>query len=366
MAESESSEQEVVGCAREDCTVVEDGKCLEGLSLEECPHVNFKAKSPTSSNGHEPRSPEGASHSSKESVAGKEKARDVERGGVNLHDGTSLSLSETRTITTSALARIVVLAGMAESGKTTLLACLSEMYQRGPYAGHVFAGSRTLPAFEKRCHLARVRSNREEADTPRTPRDEGAKFVHLRLREKNLSSPPQEVLLSDIHGELFQSVRDSSTEAQRLEFLNRTDHFALLVDGAKLLDPAQRASAQAGARGILRRLIDEKLLGTASFVDVLFTKWDLIKDAGESEREKAKEMARRIRAGFNDKFSDDVERLRFFQVAARPEPGSDIEQGYGIEDLFRSWIEDTPLLSKPSLNAEDHATNQREFSKFSI
>ena len=86
---------------------------------------------------------------------------------IDLPSGKELNEVAANTIAASRSVRVVVLAGPVDSGKTTLLTSLYELFQWGTVADQLFAGSTTLPAFEQRCHLARTVSGGEIADTGR-------------------------------------------------------------------------------------------------------------------------------------------------------------------------------------------------------
>ena len=82
---------------------------------------------------------------------------------VQLHEGDDLTISKASKITRSCVTRFITLAGAAESGKTTLLASIYECFQKGGFADYYFAGSLTLPGYEKRCHLSRIESGLSES-----------------------------------------------------------------------------------------------------------------------------------------------------------------------------------------------------------
>src|SRR4051794_23643425 len=46
----------------------------------------------------------------------------------------------------------VVLAGPVGTGKTSVYAAIYERLSRGPFGGWAFAGSRSIPGLEQRCH----------------------------------------------------------------------------------------------------------------------------------------------------------------------------------------------------------------------
>jgi len=241
-------------------------------------------------------------------------------------------------VTCAAPTRLIVLAGAIDSGKTTLLASIYEMLQLGPFAGYLFAGSLTLPALERRCHLARIASGRSTPDTERTKGMEDS-LLHLRVREEDCSRPSKDLLFTDLGGERFRLAKDSSDECRRLELLLRADHFVLLIDGAKLARVEYRHEAHVSAASLLRSCLDADMLGAHSYVDVLFAKWDLVQPVAEKRGPKT--FLKHVRSQFEDRFGGRVARLRFFEVAARP-TASDLPFGYNLDKVVPSWIEDAP------------------------
>src|SRR5438552_2319796 len=87
---------------------------------------------------------------------------------LDLPHGKGLKAPDTTTITKRALTSVVLFAGTASCGKTTLLATLHLLFQQGPFAGYNFAGSDTLVGFEDRVSLTRTSSGRSAPTTPRT------------------------------------------------------------------------------------------------------------------------------------------------------------------------------------------------------
>src|SRR5438094_3901098 len=102
--------------------------------------------------------------------------------GKELDESGALKLEVARPV------RLVVVAGPVGCGKTTLLTSLYELFQWGPVAEFEFAGSKTLPAFEQRCHLSRSASGASEPKTQRTLNERTVDgrliptYLHLGLR----------------------------------------------------------------------------------------------------------------------------------------------------------------------------------------
>lgn len=255
---------------------------------------------------------------------------------IDLHRGEGYPLDGADEITRRSLTNVILFAGTAESGKTTLLASLYLMFQKDrkqPFGGYSFAGSRTLVGFEKRVHLARVTSG---LDKPKTERSTVSELLHLRVRKHDRSSPSKDLLLCDLWGEDFREARDSVDGCRRLGIVRRADAFVLLVDGAKLAKFDARQQAKVDPLMLLRNTLDCDMLAEEAHVDVLFTKWDIL---GQSpDREDTEKFATHIQDEVKRRFAHRVGSLAFWQVAAHATEGN-VPIAHGLEDLFRTWVE---------------------------
>jgi Double-GTPase 2 len=118
-----------------------------------------------------------------------EPAPEAERAGetlINLPSGKPLRSTEATNLLRAQPTPVVLLAGAAKSGKTTLLASLHDCFQWGPFAGYLAAGSETLLGFEEQCFDSRVASGAEKPSTGRTSLEAGQQFYHLRVRHESL------------------------------------------------------------------------------------------------------------------------------------------------------------------------------------
>ena len=108
---------------------------------------------------------------------------EVATASIELYAGTELATEDTDAVTLRYPAHLIVFAGEAESGKTTVLASIYDRLSDGPFAGFRFAGSRSLLGFEQICYLNRLASGGTRPDTPRTvPSDEAAYYHRNRSR----------------------------------------------------------------------------------------------------------------------------------------------------------------------------------------
>jgi hypothetical protein len=320
--------------------VAQDGKCLEGFEdLAQCPHFQ-----------------PGGGGTERSETQGAPKTSPEPRRMVSLPGGAALDSEAASGVTCANISRIVVLVGEEDCGKTTLLTSLYECFQEGPFAGFLFGGSETLVGFEERCHLARVVSGRS---SPVTERTKQPSFLHFRVRRETLDLPCQDVLITDLPGEICRLVRDSSDDCRRLAVLRRADHFVLLIDGAKLAARATRVEAYANAVALIRSCIDAEMLDTGCRVLVLLTKWDLIADAGRSD---AQNYVGQIERRFLDEFGSRFAAMRIHRIAARPRAGSGLRFAYGLDAVFPLWV--TERARRPVSIAGESIPTEREFDQY--
>ena len=255
---------------------------------------------------------------------------------IDLPPGKDLTPEMGNRLAAARLVRLVFLAGEAESGKTTLLAAIYEKFNSGPFAGLIFGGSLTFIGWEQRCHLSRVASGAERPDTERTLGLQH-RLLHLRVRDQELVDGTQDLLFTDLSGEVFKLIRDSTAECQQLGMLKRADHFVLLFDGKKLSERSTRHEAQNNGIALLRSCVDAGMVGSRSFVDVVFSKYDLILAAGHDTIE----FLGTVRETIKGRLGLKLGRLRFHNIAARPESGP-TEYAFGIPELLSSWTRESP------------------------
>jgi len=354
---TKSSASKFGSCKEQACTVATDGECYEGLShLSACPN-------------YIPVSDEDLGVDEDFEEADNEDAGESDATGsfplsVDLYRGGELDYTTSLRITLSALTRVVVLAGPNDSGKTTLLASIFEHFFREPLAGYLFAGSESLPPFDERCHLSRTDSLRQTEDTERTKSFSEQTMLHLCVRDEALRERARHLLLSDIRGELFKAAITSKVEAQRIKILKRADHLSVLVDGAQLADLSNRNQAATAAKMTLRSFIEAEMIGTRTYVDVLFTKDDLIQITDREN--KTTDFLKVTEDEIMRKHEHQVKRLRFHRIAVRVAEGV---RSYGLPELFRSWVEDSAYrfqADEASPELPRIITSPREFDRFAI
>jgi hypothetical protein len=293
-----------------------------------------------------------------------EPAASSSNGFIDLPTGKPLREDGASNLLRQTSAPIVLLAGAAKSGKTTLLASLHDSFQRNAFAGYFSAGSQTLIGFEERCFDSRVASGAEHPSTVRTRPAEGLLFYHMRLRKDDLKTPIKNVLIADMSGEHYSAALDSGAELRALTIIRRADHFVHLIDGGKLVSRDSRALIESTSMMLMRRCFQEQMFDTDAKVDILLTKWDIaIAHGGE---EAANAVLGEQREAFNATFGNRLGRIRIMPIAARPSHKSPLAPAYGLSDLFRSWVDEAPRQLEPHVRLLTRTPINRGFDTFAL
>ncbi|QUD90589.1 TRAFAC clade GTPase domain-containing protein [Phenylobacterium montanum] len=312
-------------CANADCNIAIDGKCIEGLARETCP--NF-GRTPTADDDD-----------------GETLSTTIEPDSQPLEPSAVLEAdSATRLLRERAGRRVGVIATF-DAGKTSLIAAMYDVFQRGPVGGIGFAGSSTLHSFEVACHDSRSASRRPEASIFRTPRGD-ARFYHLDLchedRDEILT-----LLIADRAGEEYLQVGRQISNANPLFEVWRADTLTLLVDGARLIDPTQRHNVRAEIESIVQGLSEAGALSGVQRLAIALTKHDAVLAStrqasaiGDFDR-----LVASIRANFAPFFAE-IE--TFITTASPKEPGG--HRGEGLPELLLFWLK-APIVPEVPLVA---------------
>jgi hypothetical protein len=219
-------------------------------------------------------------------------------------------------------------------------------------------------AFEQWCHDARLASDRDTPDTSRTPHTSPgeSRFLHLCLATSpepgSLSSPGawrhRDLLITDLQGEVFERVRDSSEAAARMRVFARADHFVQLLDGAALHDPESQHVAIADAQQILRSCIAAGVLTDRTVLHLVVTKWDLMR--GQPVEAAIVAFAKAALERMTELVQPKVADVRHHVTSARAAIG-DID-GWGALGLVTDWVTLTHQIAPMPLDEPLTATTE--------
>ena len=229
-------------CNREECTVVETGRCALNNDPETCPERTGKEGSE-----------DGKVKEDDDQLASNSHANTHE-----FHPGLELGLDDANRHMAGHYHHIIGILGAPEAGKTAALVSVYLLAANGQLEGFKYADSESLIAFEQ---LARGVRRWEDGAMPaeitshtrlNDPRYPG--FLHLRLfNERDRNSV--DLLLPDLPGEWTDALIDKNNIG-RLSFLERADTIWLFVDGRQLEDAKTRLSCIHRTRLLVRRLVE--------------------------------------------------------------------------------------------------------------
>jgi Double-GTPase 2 len=263
---------------------------------------------------------------------------------IELPDGEELNeeqAGETMKVTPS---KVILVAGEDDTGKTSLLCGVYERFLSGEFAGHLFCGSRTLRAFERRSFLQRAESERPEPDMQRTRLPAGQlALLHLELKSK--SSPERTALLAtDLAGEAFRLIRNDPKECERYPVLGRVDCVTVLLDAERLISDERHGHVNS-SRTTLRSMLQSEKLRAGVPIILALSKWDAVTAAAEPQ---AREDALAVLAPARGNPTEIV------KIAAAPIASGAVKAGYGLQGLLRTWLgAEPPAGEVPQGNAVD-------------
>jgi len=315
----------VMVCANPVCRVAETGRCVDGLKLADCLQYGRKAEV-----NHGTESPG--------------------RAGIALPTADTLTPAEASNVLRGGDSRVVAIIGQTDSGKTSLIASLYDLFQDGPVAEIEFARSQTLHAFEYTCHDARAASRRGAPHIDRTPLGE-VRFYHLDVGG-GAAGERLSLVLGDRAGEEYRKLADDPSVATTLNELARADSMTILVDGERLTDSGERHNLHSEIILMLQGLRDGRALRVGLPLAVVLTKLDAVRASPNGER--ATRDFDALLAELRRLFGDLVSEVRAFQIAASPKVDN-VRRGIGVPELLLFWIGSTvgPVETEsPSPNFE--------------
>jgi hypothetical protein len=323
------SDKDVI-CGNPDCRVADDNKCVEGYDLDKCPFYGRSLE-------------ENSEAAEQEKVEKEEEEKENKLVGTPLDLALALEVGgATRALRQSA-SRVIAIVGAQDSGKTSLIAGLYDLFQVGPVAGVSFAGSSTLHALEEVCHDARAASLRDVAHSERTKRGE-VKFFHVDLR---IPGRPDQIalLIGDRTGEDYEEVADTVANVAPMVELKRAGTVTILVDGKRLCDAAARHDAINALQLIVQGLREGGAFDHRPRLALVLTKHDDVLSSPNVAR--AMEDVNRILEALRRRHGAAFSKIELFVTAASPKNVEVTPRGTGLPELLAFWLEPTAIPDIP-------------------
>lgn len=321
---------EYKNCSKSECEAGRTGACAEGHEpLESCPFYGKASEIEEDFDDYFENS---------EDLIQQSEENQGNRDFIDLPSGEALDVAEVDDFLRWRPIKLVTIVGDSDSGKTTLICSIYDRFLHGIFAGHYFASSRTLIGLERRSHLSRLDSGLTSPDTPRTSYSDGVRFFHIAGISEGEQRVRTDLMLSDRAGEKYRMARDNSEVVSELFEVAKADRVVLLLDGARLAKPAERANAATSIRHTLRAFLDGGVLDETGCVQVVITKIDLIEILPESDKEIVHQFIRDFKDKLRDKFENRVGELTFFDIAAR-DPTGRLAPAYGVDQLLANWFD---------------------------
>lgn len=307
------TEIEIV-CANRQCRIAQGGRCIEGHDdLAKCP---FYGKEPEESDQYE----------------GDDDQGEIDTfDGVHLPDALPLGSAGADRVLASLPARMIGVIGVHDSGKTSVIAGLFDLFQDGPVAGAVFAGSSTLQGLEIICHDARAASERNEPHSERTKRGE-VRFYHFDVLRDDLL---QSILIADRSGEEYEEVADLTANATAMFELRRADVITVLVDGRRLESTRDRADVMGAIPLIIQGMVENGAFARKPNLAIVLTKDDAVQASPRKDQVQRDFQA--IVEGIKDAFAAHFGELGFFVTSASPKD-TNVVRGAGLAEMLAFWM----------------------------
>lgn len=242
---------------------------------------------------------------------------------------------DTYPITASEESNFFVILGGTGSGKTTLITSIYHLFLTGDYKEKfMFAGSKTLGAFESRAFYLRTFSENTYANMRRTSVGSvGVLHIKVKTRERENSS---NLLFSDFSGEDLSNVV-ANVDAVREEFkiVGAASHLVVLLDGEKIASARYKLAELQSMIQTLRTFWDGGLINDRARVIVAVSKYDLLIDsAGKLKDPFPQSIIERIL----EQLPELNERLIFQYIASAPTETTVVKAGYGIDQLLEELL----------------------------
>lgn len=286
----------------------------------------------------------------------------IDKKYINMPLGEALSTQDTYFVTAKEKAKLIIVVGPSESGKTTLETSLYQMFLNGPINQYYFAGSKTLQGYEERAFFTRISSGRTKPDTPRTSNGIQEQFLHIRIYDIEAEAYCN-LLFADIAGEDYEDcIANIEEMKKRFPYFKNADFFVVLLDGAQMGNIAKQRSIPENFKLMFRTIVDADLCKKDCVLQIVTSKYDLIDREDENSKDTLTYLSQ-IQVRLKQYFEQYFARVEFVSIAAMPKVKGKYQCGFGVDTLLNTWCHQNTILSR--VEAYKREDFKAEFNKLS-
>jgi hypothetical protein len=225
-------------CSNEDCPVAVTGKCvLSHDPVESCENAVV------------------------EQVVSKGSITQITAAGAQatVYHGQEMGWQQASGLFAARYGHLIGVLGESGTGKTCLLAAMYLLASCGDLRPkYEFAGSLTLPGFENRLRNLRQWSGsslpHQIVDHTRLSDSRQAGLLHLAFRQPGRDLDPNDLIFTDLPGEMTTDAANLADKARELGFLRRADGLIVAISAPDLFADGSKNSKVQFARMLLHRL----------------------------------------------------------------------------------------------------------------
>ena len=238
-------------------------------------------------------------------------------------------------------ANVIILAGFAESGKSSIIEILFESFEKGSFSGYQLMNTITRNGLKERCQLRKKHPKYRSLTPVRHKRKNEAflysrTYLHMEIQPVE-SSYSRNLLFFDINGmSFFQGLISEEEKPEELTTsILEPDHFVLLIDGKIITQHSVKYAFNENIE-LLEKCIQSGIVNNKLYLHFAISKWDLIKNQEPSVFERIIKEIDNEKLKIKNRYRD-YKHLYFENIAVRPDTPV-VDMAYGLNKLLPLWI----------------------------
>lgn len=275
---------------------------------------------------------------------------------IYLYSGQAMNRQELFQLSAHEDLKLVLVAGLFNSGKTTLETMLYHVFLEGKNQKLNFGGSYTIPGFKKRAEKIMRSSGEPEPVADRTLIGDKDWFLHLKVYDE--SGQDQNLIFADLSGEIFEN---AEYVKDYCEIFENIENVIVIIDGEKVCDVSKRRSAYTETSIMIRMLLNYGVITYNTKLQVVCTKLDKIRTS--EDRVKVEQFLENKWKELLNLFENEVFSMIYIEVSAlQIEEKSESEK---LEEIIYNCMRSVPIRDKEMFQ-DDTLKRTRQFEYFGM